>query len=79
MSFDQKPKRTKAAADQESDVEGEEVDARGELVIQAYTGPAKKDVKETGSGMSWTAIILFLVACALGGAGGALLPHYLGG
>lgn len=79
MSFDQKPKRTKAAAGQESDVEGEEDDARGELVIKAYTAPTKQDVKESGSGISWTAIILFLVACALGGVGGALLPHYLGG
>lgn len=80
MSFDQKPKRTKAAAGQESDVEGEEVDdIRGELVSQAYTGPAQEEEKESGSGMSWTAIIIFLVACALGGIGGAMLPHFIGG
>ena len=81
MSFDQKPNRTKAAASQESDVvEGEESDdIRGELVSQAYTAPTQKEEKESGSGMSWTAIIIFLVACALGGIGGALLPHFIGG
>lgn len=79
MSFDQKPKRAQAAAGQESDVEDGEVDARGELVTKAYTGPAQEEEKASGSAISWSAIVLFLIACALGGAGSALLPHYLGG
>lgn len=80
MSFDQKPKKAGPAGSQESDAEGGEVDARGELVTKAYTGPDQEAEKAVaGGGVAWSSVILFLVACAIGGLGAAMWPHYFGG